>query len=141
MSQINMINLNRLNVLYLDDRADQLNSFKSLFRLNFKIHTSDNQIDAISILESTEIQIIIVDQKMPIISGLKFLQKIKKKYPDKIRILLTGCLNFENQMDVKSLSLIYWIIKKPFTYNQMLLLVRNAGDCYFKNKRNKNKNI
>ena len=73
-----MINLNRLNVLYLDDRADQLDSFKSLFRLNFNIHTSENQIDAISILESTEIQIIIVDHKMPNISGLKFLQKIKK---------------------------------------------------------------
>ncbi|MCK5493977.1 MAG: response regulator, partial [Candidatus Omnitrophica bacterium] len=80
-----------INVLVLDDEVNILESFKRLFfKDEFGIFTTTNHQEAMDILEKERIKLVMSDQRMPKITGVEFLKQVKVKYPDVLRILITG---------------------------------------------------
>jgi response regulator RpfG family c-di-GMP phosphodiesterase len=56
-----------INVLYLDDEINNLVSFKASFRQQFQIYTANNVVEALQVLSSSDIHVIISDQRAYII--------------------------------------------------------------------------
>ena len=54
-----------------------------------------------SLLNKNDIQILIVDQKMPEMTGLELLERVVKTHPDIIRIVLTGFAEIDLIVDIQ----------------------------------------
>jgi len=85
------------HILYVDDEPNNLTVFRSTFRRSFKVHVADSAKEALEFLENTEdeIPLIVTDQRMPETTGVQFLEKVVEKYPETIRMILTGFSDVE----------------------------------------------
>jgi response regulator RpfG family c-di-GMP phosphodiesterase len=85
----------KCSILYVDDEPQNLMTFKAAFRRDFEVLTATNANDAYTILSNHDIEVIIADQRMPIITGVEFLTKVKTQFPNPIRMILTGYSDIE----------------------------------------------
>ena len=77
-------------LLFVDDEERVLNSMRIMFRRTSELHLAKNGKDAIEIIKSNDIDVIIADHKMPQMTGVELLTEVKKLSPRTVRILLTG---------------------------------------------------
>jgi PAS domain S-box-containing protein len=84
-----------VNLLYVDDDQENLDSFKAVFRRDYNIHIANSAKEAMDILKQTPIHVLITDQRMPEISGSELLESITDRYPEMLRFILTGFSDFD----------------------------------------------
>jgi len=118
------------NILYVDDEENNLNSFMLNFRRKYNIFTALSGAKGIQILESHPIHLIVTDQKMPKMTGVEFLKKVKEKWPAPKCILLTGYTDHEVIKEAINDVGIYWYLNKPYDPNEMESLMNKAIDAY-----------
>ena len=123
--------------MYVDDEIHNLNSFKAGFRRLFNIFTANSAAEGRKILDSVDIQIIITDQRMPVTTGIEFLESIIPDYPDPIRILLTGYADINAVIDAINKGQVYKYIQKPWTDDDLRINILKAFDIYTLRKENK----
>jgi DNA-binding NtrC family response regulator len=126
-----------IGVLYVDDEANNLNSFKAAFRRDFEIYTASSAREGRKILDSNEIGVIITDQRMPGMTGIEFLESILSVYPDTIRILLTGFSDINAVMDAINRGQVYKYLVKPWQNDELKMYIENALEIYNLRKENK----
>ncbi|HEY0244304.1 MAG TPA: response regulator [Mucilaginibacter sp.] len=126
-----------LGVLYVDDEINNLNSFKAAFRRDFEIYTASSAKEGRKILDTHEIGVIITDQRMPIMTGIEFLESILPIYPDTIRILLTGFSDINAVMDAINRGQVYKYLVKPWQNDELKMYIENALEIYHLRKENK----
>jgi response regulator RpfG family c-di-GMP phosphodiesterase len=125
-----------INVLYIDDEVDNLNSFKATFRRNFNITTCDCAVEAIKILEKESIHVILSDQRMPKMTGIEFFEKIQSLHPDPIRILITGYTDINAVIDAINRGQVYKYLTKPWIEDDVKIFVEKAHEVYRLRKEN-----
>lgn len=121
---------NKINVLYIDDEADNLVTFKANFREHYTIFTAISAEEGKKILEANEIHVLITDQRMPVQTGVQFLESIIKTKPLTIRMILTGYADLETVIEAINKGQIYKYILKPFDFNDLKSSIDNAADLY-----------
>ncbi len=126
-----------IGVLYVDDEVNNLNSFKAAFRRDFQIYTASSAREGRKILENNEIGVIITDQRMPVMTGIEFLESIIPIYPDTIRILLTGFSDMNAVMDAINRGQVYKYLVKPWQNEELKMYIENAIEIYNLRKENK----
>jgi response regulator RpfG family c-di-GMP phosphodiesterase len=126
-----------INILYVDDEVHNLNAFKASFRRIFNIFTAESAKEAMVILEKQEMHIIVSDQRMPITSGVEFLQSIIPLYPDPIRILLTGYADISAVIDAINKGQVYLYITKPWQEDELRQNLERAFEIFSLRKENK----
>jgi DNA-binding NtrC family response regulator len=126
-----------IGVLYIDDEANNLNSFKAGFRRDFTIYTASSAREGRKILDSYEIGVIITDQRMPGMTGIEFLESIIPVYPDTIRILLTGFSDINAVMDAINRGQVYKYLVKSWQNDELKMYIENALEIYNLRKENK----
>ena len=127
----------KINILYVDDENNNLISFKAVFRIKYQVFTAISGVEALKILESKPVQIIITDQRMPGITGIEFLESILPVYPDTIRILLTGFSDINAVMDAINRGQVYKYLVKPWQNDELKMYIENALEIYNLRKENK----
>lgn len=114
------------NILYVDDEEINLRMFKSCFRNQYKIHTAISGKEGLKILNSTPINLILTDQRMPNMTGLEFLTRAKVDYPNISRIIITGFSDMSIiQKAVNELELFKYI-EKPWDPIDLGTVIDNA---------------
>src|SRR5436190_3387615 len=109
-----------INVLYLDDEVQNLYAFKANYRKFFNVHIAATIHEAISILRKKEINVFIVDQRMPESLGSDLIRKVNIEYPDIISILVTGYLDEKEFVDnLLNQGGVFRYIRKPWTESEM----------------------
>lgn len=103
-----------INILYIDDEKAALFNFKQLFQDDFEVYTALSAAKAMEILEATDIQIIVSDQRMPDKTGIEFFAEVAQLYPDTLRILLTAYSEAADIIDAINRGQVYQYITKPF---------------------------
>lgn len=125
-----------INVLYIDDEMDNLNSFKATFRRNFNITTTESTDDAFKILESETIHVILSDQRMPKMTGIEFFEKMQDIFPNPIRILITGYTDINAVIDAINRGQVYKYLTKPWVEDDVKIYVEKAFEVYRLRKEN-----
>ena len=125
-------------VLYIDDEINNLNSFKAAFRRDFEIYVAQSAKEGRKILDEHEIGVIVTDQRMPVMTGIEFLESILSIYPDTIRILLTGFSDMNAVMDAINRGQVYKYLVKPWQNDELRLYIQNALELYHLRRENKN---
>ena len=103
-----------MKILYIDDEKSALFNFEQLFQDDFEVYTAPSAAQGMEILATTEIQIVISDQRMPKKTGIELLSEVALLYPDTIRILLTAYSEAEVIIDAINQGQVYQYITKPF---------------------------
>src|SRR5476651_447677 len=120
----------KISVLYVDDEENNLFSFKATFRIKYQVSTAISGDEALKILDSKPVQIIITDQRMPEMTGVEFLEKVLVKYPDPMRILLTGYADMAAVVDAVNKGKIFHYLAKPWNEEELDLTINRAYDKY-----------
>ncbi|SFW88491.1 response regulator [Chitinophaga sancti] len=126
-----------IHILYIDDEIHNLNAFKASFRRLYTIFTASSAEEAVKVLEKEEIHIIISDQRMPKMTGIEFFESILDRYPEPIRILLTGYADINAVIDAINKGQVYKYFSKPWNDEDLRHNIEKAFEVYALRKENK----
>lgn len=114
-------------LLFVDDEPSILSSLKRLFRPHgYQIFTAEGGAAGLEILEKERVDLVISDMRMPVMDGARFLEQARLRWPEAIRILLTGYADIESTIAAINQGQIYRYINKPWDDNEIVLIVREA---------------
>ncbi|MDY6938012.1 MAG: SpoIIE family protein phosphatase [Cyanobacteriota bacterium] len=122
---------NKLKLLVVDDETDNLDLLYRTFRRDFRVYKAQSAHQALAVLEEQgEMGIIISDQRMPEMNGTEFLSKTVDRFPDTIRILLTGFTDVEDLVDAINSGQVFKYITKPWNPEELKAVVQQAAETY-----------
>lgn len=114
-------------ILCVDDEPNILSSLRRLFRpRGFQILVADSGKAGLAVLEAEPVDLVISDMRMPEMDGAQFLEQVRQKWPDTVRLLLTGHSDVAAIIDAINRGEIYRYITKPWDDNDIVLIVRQA---------------
>lgn len=125
------------SILYIDDEKSNLRVFKSLFKKLYNVYVTEDPVnEAFEILRENDIQLVITDQRMPIMTGTEFLIKMAPEFPEMISIILTGFTDIEVIKEAVNKVGIYKYITKPWDFGEMKSTLDKAMESYQLKKDN-----
>ncbi len=116
-------------ILCVDDEKIVLDSIKKqlkdYYKTRFTYETAENAEEALELIdeikeEGTDMIIIVSDWLMPGIKGDDFLIKVHNKYPDIIKIMLSGQVDNEAIDRAKKFANLHKCIFKPWTEEELI---------------------
>jgi serine phosphatase RsbU (regulator of sigma subunit)/FixJ family two-component response regulator len=121
----------KLKLMVVDDEADNLELLHRTFRRDFEVFLADSGVKALQILEQEgEMAIIISDQRMPKMNGTEFLSRTVDRFPDTMRILLTGYTDVEDLVGAINAGKVFKYIMKPWNPDDLAIVVQQAAETY-----------
>ena len=119
-------------VLFVDDELLVLNSLKrGLFDESYEKFFAISAEQALQIMETEDISVLVTDMKMPVMTGLELLKIVKEKYPDTIKIVLSGYTQLAQVIVTVNQGDIFKFITKPWDLEgEFKAVVREAVDYY-----------
>lgn len=117
-------------VLYVDDREGNLNAFKGLLRRDYEIHISTNPVSALELIGQEDIAVVITDYKMPEMTGVEFLEKVRDQYPHTVRILISGHADIEAVIQSINKGEVFRFIRKPWHEEILISEINQAFELY-----------
>lgn len=121
----------KLKLMVVDDEPDNLALLYRTFRREFDVIKADSAIAALKVLdEQGEMAVIISDQRMPEMLGTEFLSKTVDRFPDTIRIVLTGYTDVEDLVEAINAGKVFKYITKPWIPEQLKVVVQQAAETY-----------
>ncbi len=116
-----------MNLLFVDDETNILKALRRLFRgTDYNVHTAESGAEGLAILEQTPIDLIVSDMRMPQMDGAEFLTRVAERWPETMRILLTGYADLESTVAAVNKGRIYCYCSKPWEDSELKILVSNA---------------
>ncbi len=129
------------HLLCLDDEPDNLDALERIFRKKYTVLKATTPEQAFTALDNyPALSVIISDQRMPLITGVEFLEKSIVSHPDTVRILLTGYTDIESVIDAVNKGQIYRYLTKPWDPVDLMNTVEQAHEKYFLKNELKEKN-
>lgn len=125
-----MSNTEKYNILYVDDEPHNLRAFKATFKWQFNIFTARSAFEGFDLLLENDIHLAISDQRMAGLSGTEFLKKVKARFPDTIRIILTGYTDLDVVVKAINDCGIHRYMTKPWKELQMKNVLDHALEFY-----------
>jgi len=120
----------KVKILYVDDEENNLISFKASFRNLYQISTAISVAKAEELLKSETFHVILADQRMPFMTGVQFFEQIRDKYPDPLRILITGYTDINAAIDAINKGEVFRFLYKPWDPELVESVITQAYDIY-----------
>jgi len=120
----------KYRILIVDDEPDNLALLYRTLRTKYEITKADNAIVALEMLKTQEFDCILSDHKMPLMDGVEFLKRVYDMQPKTMRLLVTAYSDVKILIDAINYAKIYRYIKKPYTPDELLLIVESALETY-----------
>ena len=118
-------------LLFVDDEDGVLKALRRIFQdENYQILTACNASDALMILEKHTVHLIVSDHRMPGMTGAQLLKQIKGRWPETIRIMLTGYADVQSIMGAVNEGSVYKFITKPWNDEDLRLTISLALQQY-----------
>jgi DNA-binding response OmpR family regulator len=113
-----------IKFLIVDDEPDVVDSVSELFTLrNYNVVTATSGTKALEMVKKENPNIIILDIRMPDISGMDVLKEVKKNYP-KIRVIMLTGVEDESTKNMAMGLGASGYLTKPYSYSELLDMSR-----------------
>ena len=131
---------NRFKILAVDDSLDTLEVIqRNLTPEGYKVFTASSVNEAVNILETDSIDLVITDLKMPIVGGLDLIRHVRENLRDVEIMMITGYPSIEGAVEaVKSGAEEYLV--KPFTDKELLSAVQRMLEKLVRRRTTQSKN-
>ena len=115
-------------ILAVDDAPTTLEVLeRNLTTQGYRVFTAQSVPEAITLLKTTPVDLVITDLKMPGVSGLDLIRHVRENFKETEVIMITGYPTVEGAVKaVKTGAEEY--LTKPFTDEELLSAVRRATD-------------
>lgn len=113
------------NILVVDDEMGPRESLKMILNPYYNVLVADRGAQAIEMLKEHPVDLVTLDLKMPGLSGINVLEKVKAHDPDIEAIIITGYGSLDTAIEGLRLGAFDYI-SKPFDVNHILSLVRRG---------------
>ncbi|MBI2275817.1 MAG: response regulator [Dechloromonas sp.] len=114
-------------VLLVDDEENMISSLKRLLRREgYCILAAGGGAEGLEILAKHRVDVIVSDQRMPQMTGVEFLRRVKTLYPDTVRIVLSGYTELQSITDAINEGAIYKFLTKPWDDEQLRANIQEA---------------
>lgn len=118
-------------ILFVDDEENVLKALVRLFRnQDHSFLTATSPRDGLKKISENLVSLVVADHRMPEMTGTEFLQSVKEKSPDTVRIMLTGQADLEVAVEAINQGEIYRFIRKPWDEDEMKTTVTQALERY-----------
>lgn len=114
------------HLLVIDDEIDITKTLFRQLRKKYKVLTATSGSDALKIMETNPVQVILSDQRMPEMTGVDFFSKIKDRYPDALKLILTGYSDIEAVVDAINEGQVFRYLTKPWNPVELELALKEA---------------
>jgi len=118
----------QIKILVVDDeRVVREGCHRVLTGKGFDVLTAENGEQAMDVLPRESVDIILLDLKMPVMSGEEVLEKVQDQYPDIPVIIITGHGTIDTAVECMKTGA-YDFVTKPFQLEQFLLTINRAAE-------------
>jgi response regulator RpfG family c-di-GMP phosphodiesterase len=117
-------------LLVIDDEPNVCDSVHDLLRREFHVLKAHSAEEGYRLMQQEEVHIVMSDQRMPQITGVELLAKVKSKYPQAVRMLFTGFADLESIIAAINQGHIFGFLKKPWQPEALEAAVRQAAAEY-----------
>jgi two-component system probable response regulator PhcQ len=102
-------------VLIVDDEENVCNALRrSLRKEGYELHVGHEPKEGLELLKQMPFDMVISDHLMPNMTGLEFLKLVRDRYPDTVRVMLTGHADMQTAIDAINQGQIYRFLSKPW---------------------------
>ena len=116
-----------MNVLFVDDEPALLQCFVRALRGEpYGVLTAKSPKEALAIMETESVDVVVSDERMPGGSGSAFLTRVRELFPRVIRIMLTGDAGLDGAIRAIQDGKLYRFLSKPVDNEELLRTLRNA---------------
>lgn len=128
----------QVRILCVDDEANVLRALERIFLDDdFEIYTATSGDEGLKLLATDlEPQVVISDYRMPGMTGVEFLREVCNRWPDTVRIVLSGYADTAAIVEAINEGQIYKFIPKPWNDDELRITIIKAVETYFLHKRN-----
>src|SRR4030067_3653469 len=120
-----MEQLQRRNVLIVDDELGPRESLGLILKPSFNIFTSEDGSEALQIIKNTTIDVVTLDLKMPVMPGEEVLKRIKEYDPTIEVVIITGYGTLKSAVEAIKYNVFDYILK-PFNVSDILATVKRC---------------
>ncbi len=113
-------------LLVVDDEPDLVQSVKDLLRFDYKVLGATRASEGLRIMSAEPVQIVMSDQRMPEMSGVEFLSRLKATHPDTVRLLFTAYADLTAVIDAINEGNVYRYISKPWVPDELRSVLKQA---------------
>lgn len=118
-------------LLLLDDEENILTALARLLRRDgYRILKATSAPEAFDLLAENTVGVIVSDQRMPIMSGVEFLHRVKRMYPDTVRMVLSGYTELKSVTDAINEGAVYKFLTKPWDDELLRANIKEAFQRY-----------
>ncbi|MEJ2044532.1 MAG: response regulator [Reinekea sp.] len=115
------------NVLVVDDEPRIVRTLVRLLKPFYNVFQASSALEAMDIMRNNQVHVIVSDQRMPEMTGVELLSKVKDMSKNTIRILLTGYSDLKAVMKSVNEGEIFRYITKPWNNQELLSLLEQAS--------------
>jgi len=114
-------------VLFVDDDARILNALVALFRQDYQVLSAESGEAALALIGQRTPHIVVTDQRMPAMTGVELLRKVRDVAPNAVRILLTGYTDLAALVGSINQGEIFRFVKKPWDNDELRTALADAA--------------
>lgn len=123
--------MNTNDILLVDDELSVTAALnRALLDEDVVVHVAGSGEEALSLFERTRFKVVISDECMPGMDGAELLSRVKERYPQTVRIMLTGHASLETALKAVNGGEIYRFFTKPWNNMELVMAVRSAIEKY-----------
>ncbi len=124
------------SILIIDDEVRSIETLDRILNDHFDIHTATDTEQAYAILEREWIQVVLCDQRMPGKTGVEFCAEIRERWPEVIRMIISGYTDSDDIIAAINEGGVYQFITKPWHPEDVLLKLNNAVELFDLHRKN-----
>ncbi|MGQ0534762.1 MAG: response regulator [Methanobacteriota archaeon] len=118
------------SILIVDDEEEVLDALEFTLKraktFRCRIQKAANPQDALPLLAKEEFDLVLADYRMPNMTGVELLRRVKEKHPRTVRALITGYSDVEIAMEAMEHAKIHYYVQKPWNNEELRLTVYEA---------------
>jgi len=121
----------QFTILFVDDEESVLSAMRRIFlEEDYIILTVSSADKALAVMEREPVHLLVSDHRMPGMNGAELLKEVKNRWPETIRIMLTGHADVNSIMGAVKEGAVYKFITKPWNDEDLRLTVSLALQQY-----------
>jgi DNA-binding NtrC family response regulator len=118
--------LNGCKVLIVDDETDFLDTLiKRLRRRRIDVQPAGDAEQALAVIESDPVDVVVLDVRMPKMDGIRLLERIKQRHARIEVIMLTGHASMEAAVEGMALGAFDYLMK-PVDIDELIYKLQDA---------------
>lgn len=117
-------------ILYVDDESPNRTVFEACFKNEFRVLCVDSGAAALEAIKKEVPGVIVSDQRMPGMSGVELLERVKEISPETVRIVLTAHSEHEPILEAVNRVQVQRYVVKPWDRRELHAILQGALDNY-----------